>query len=46
MTYIFHKLIKEVINLVKLLEKSDRKKGHTDLSHKIGDGGRFTFVIT
>ena len=29
-----------------LLEKSDRKKGHTDLSHKIGDGGRFTFAIT
>ena len=32
-TYI---LIKEVINLVQLLEKTCRKKGHADISHEMG----------
>ena len=39
LTYIFYILIKEVINLVKLLEKNGRKKGHADVSHEIGAGG-------
>ena len=41
LAYIFYKLIKEVINIVKLLKKDDRKKGNLDVSHKIGDGGLF-----
>ena len=34
-----YKLIKEVINLVKLLDKNDIKKEHTD-------AGIFTFTVT
>ena len=45
LTYIFHKLVKEVINLVTLLEKNDRKKSHVDISHKIGYGRLFIFDI-
>ena len=39
LTYIFYKLIKEVINLVKLLEKKDNIKYHADALHKIRVGG-------
>lgn len=46
LTYIFYKLNKEVINLVTLLKKNDRKKGHADVSHEIEDGGLFTLAIT
>ena len=46
LTYIFYKLMKKVINLVKLLEKNDRKKCHADVSHEIGVGGLFTFATT
>ena len=45
LTYIFHKLIKEVINLVTLLEKNDRKKSHVDISDKIVYGRLFIFDI-
>ena len=42
LTYLFYKLIKEVINP----EKNDRKKSHADISYEIGDDGLFTFAIT
>ena len=39
LAYMHYKLIKEVINLVKLLDKNDIKKEHTD-------AGIFTFTVT
>ena len=38
MTCIFHKLIKEVINLVKLLEKKDRKRRSCQCFTRRDDG--------
>ena len=37
--------MRDVINLVKLSKKNDRKS-HSDASHEIGDCAFFTLVIT